>query len=68
MSGGKLCAVGKKQGSQKDFVSTKDFWEKVEEPKRIRWTKQRGDESAAVEKLSKMFYANFSGTANGGAD
>jgi len=35
------------------------LWEKVEEPKRVRWTKQRGDESAAVEKLSKRFTQIF---------
>ena len=33
--------------------------EKAEEPKRVRWTKQRGDESAAVEKLSKRFTQIF---------
>ena len=35
------------------------MWKKVEEPKRVRWTKQRGDESAAVEKLSKRFTQIF---------
>ena len=46
-------------GLPQRFCETKDLWEKVEEPKRVRWTKQRGDESAAVEKLSKRFTQIF---------